>query len=535
MKAKLAMLSVKPRLYVSVFFLCYLAMGIALYKDYGVSWDEPTHRQIALVNAKYLASLFLPAFHPAEFAALPSLADYSSKQYGIVFDLPVYLAETWFGYNGNMPEAYYLRHLCTFLLFYVSVIFFYLIVRNRFDSRLLGLAGCLLLILSPRFFAESFYSKDVVFLSLFIIAIYFFIRYLDRHTIMNAFLFGLASALVLDQRITGVFIPCLAAGMTGLDIIKMERPWRSLPGKLRPLFIYLLSLVFFTILFWPYLWEHPLDSFINAFGRMNKFPFSPPVLYLGAFIKATELPWHYVPLWMLITTPLTHIFFFLIGCFGISKGIIKNGLKFYENARERQDFLFLLLLLAPLAAVIFLKSVLYDGWRHLYFIYAPFLLIAITGVAKVLRSMQEVKTGRERCAAVFIAVMVGWGFIATAYQIIRDHPFQNVYFNCLAGNNVAENFELDYWGLSFRRGLEYVVKNDGRPVIKLAANTAPPLINNAVFVGKKDLRRLHLADLAEADYFLTNYRWHPQPYGFAKEVYNVTVDNMKIMSVFKLR
>lgn len=268
---------------------------------------------------------------------------------------------------------------------------------------------------------------------------------------------------------------------------------------------------------------------------MNKFPFSPPVLYLGAFIKATELPWHYVPLWILITTPLSYIFFFLIGCFWIGKGIIKNGFKFYETARERQDFLFFLLFLAPLTAVIFLKSVLYDGWRHMYFIYAPFLLIAMTGVAKVLRSMQEVKSGRERCAAVFIALMVVWGFIATTYQIIRAHPFQNVYFNCLVGNNVAENFELDYWGLSFRRGLEYVVKNDSRPVIKLAANTVPPLINNAVFVGEKDLGRLHLADLAEADYFLTSYRWHPQPYGFANEVYNVTVDNMKIMSVFKLR
>ena len=63
----------------------------------------------------------------------------------------------------------------------------------------------------------------------------------------------------------------------------------------------------------------------------------------------------------------------------------------------------------------------------------------------------------------------------------------------------------------------------------------PPLINNAVFVGKKDLERLQLADLNQADYFLTGYRWHPQPYGFTNEVYNVTVDNMKILSVFKLR
>lgn len=535
MKAKLLMFLVSPRLYVTAFFLCYLAIGIAVYKDYGISWDEPTHRQIALVNAKYLSSLFLPGFHPTEFAGLPALADYSAKEYGIVFDLPMYLAETLLGYDGHMPEAYYLRHLGTFLLFYVSVIFFYLIVRKRFDSWIMGLAGCLFLILSPRFFAESFYGKDVVFLSFFIIAIYLFIRYLERNTIGDAFLFGLASALLLDQRITGVFIPCLAVGMTGIDIFKMERPFYNLQHKLFPLFVYLLSLVFFTILFWPYLWESPVNNFLNAFMRMNKFPFSPPVLYLGDFIKATEVPWHYIPLWILITTPMLYIFFFLIGWFWISRGIIKNGLALYANAGERQDLLFLLLFLVPLLAVVFLNAVLYDGWRHMYFIYAPLLLIAMTGMARVLRSMGEVKPSRERRMAIFMVFTVALSISATAVQIMRYHPFQNVYFNLWAGKDVAKNFELDYWGLSFRRGLEYVVKNDGRPVLKLAANTVAPLVNNVIFVGEKDSGRLYLADLSQADYFLTSYRWHPQPYAFADEVYNVTVDNMKIMSIFKLR
>jgi hypothetical protein len=117
---------------------------------------------------------------------------------------------------------------------------------------------------------------------------------------------------------------------------------------------------------------------------------------------------------------------------------------------------------------------------------------------------------------------------------VRYHPFQNVYFNRLAGNNVGRNFELDYWGLSFRRGLEYIVKNDNRPVIGLAANAIIPMINNSVFLDKQDIGRLRLADIRQADYFLTNYRWHPQPYQLANEVYSVSVDNLTIMSVFKL-
>jgi len=535
MKAKFAMFLVNPRLFVSAFFLCYLAIGLSVYKDYGISWDEPTHRQIAMVNAKHLAAIFLPGFHPPEFAALPSWTDYSAKQYGIVFDLPMYIAERLLGYNGHMPEAYYLRHLCAFLLFYVAVFFFYLIVRNRFDSRPLGITGCLFLILTPRFFAESFYSKDLIFMSLFVISIYFFLRYLNRKTLGSAFLFGLASALLVDQRITGVFVPCLAAGMAGIETFKTEHPFQKLLNKLFPLLVYLLSFLSFTILFWPYLWDSPVQNFVSAFIKMNRFPISYDVLYLGKFIKSTAVPWHYVPLWIMITTPLLYIFFFLLGFFLVIRGVIGSGLKLYSNDKEREDFLFLLNFLIPLVAVIFLNSALYDGWRHVYFIYAPFLLIAMTGLAKVLGGMEKGKASRPRRAAIGALAVVVLSITMTAYQIIRAHPFQNVYFNLLAGNNAGENFELDYWGLSFRRGLEYVVRNDGRPVIKLAANTIAPLINNAVFLEKKDAGRVYLADLKQADYFLTNYRWHPQPYAYAHEVYSVTVDNIKILSVFKLR
>jgi hypothetical protein len=520
---------------VLIFFFVYLVIGISIYKDYGISWDERWHRQIASVTANYLTAFVMPGFHFQEFASLPPLSEYSEKQYGVIFDLPMYVADNLLGYSGTMPEAYYMRHFCTFILFYISVFFFYLIVRNRFESRALGLIACLFLILSPRIFAESFYGKDIVFLSLFIISIYFFIRYLNRKTLMNSILFALATALVVDQRITGIFIPFLAVLVTGIDEMKADHTFNNLHKRLFPLFTYLISFSFFMVLFWPYLWENPVRNLIDAFVVMNRFPISYPVLYMGSFIKSTEVPWHYIPLWILITTPLMYTFFFLIGSFYTIKGMIKNGIKLYSNDRERQDFLFLLLFVVPLAAVIFMNSALYDGWRHVYFIYAPFLLIAMIGVARVLGFIEKACSVRERRAAFFIVTVIVLCIATTLYQMIRYHPFQNVYFNILPGNNVGQAFELDYWGLSFRRGLEYIVKSDKRPVIGLTANVIAPMINNAVFLKKQDIRRLKLADIQQADYFLTNYRWHPQPYQLANEVYSISVDNLKIMSVYKLR
>jgi len=524
-----------PRACVLIFFLLYLAIGVFIYKDYGISWDEPTHRVIASVNAKYLSSVLLPNFHPPEFASLPSLAE-SAKQYGVVFDLPMYVADLLLGLNGKMPEAYYMRHLCTFLLFYISVFFFFLIVANRFKSLGLGLTACLFLILSPRIFADSFYGKDVVFLSLLIISIYFFINYLKRKTVISAILFALATALMVDQRITGIFIPVLAVFMTGIDAIKQDRPLHHLPKVLFPLFTYLISLALFMVIFWPYLWEKPLLHFIDAFTVMKRYSvFSYDVLYFGKFIKSTAVPWHYIPVWILITTPLLYMFFFLLGLYEIIKVIMKNGVTLYSNKSEQQDFLFLLLFVMPLAAVIFLNSALYDGWRHMYFIYAPFILIAMAGFAKVLHLMKEGRSGRERRAALFIAAVILFCISSTAYQMIRNHPFQNVYFNILAGSNAGQNFELDYWGLSFRQGLEYIAKNDKRPVIKLSTNVPAPLINNAIFLERRDLERLRLTSVSQADYFITNYRWHPEPYPINHEVYSIKVDNLKILSVFKLR
>jgi hypothetical protein len=525
----------KQHVCVFVFFLVYLIIGISVYKDYGISWDEPTHRQIAMVTAKYVASIFMPGFENPELASLPPLAESSTRQYGVIFDLPMYVAERLLGYNGSMPEIYYMRHLCTFLLFFISVFFFFLIVRNRFQSWPLGLTACLFLILSPRIFADSFYGKDVVFLSLFIISIYFFIRYLQRKTHGNAILFALATALTVDQRITGIFIPFLAVFMTVADRIWSGKSPHPLPEKLFPLFTYLVSFLLFMIIFWPSLWSNPFASLTNAFTVMNRFPITYDVFYMGTFIESTEVPWHYIPVWIMITTPPIYILFFFLGSFLIIKEIFKNRIILYSNKNDQQDFVFLLMFATPLIAVIIFNSALYDGWRHMYFIYAPFLLIAMKGFACVLGLMKKARSGRDRRASAFIAVVVVFCLMSTSYQMFKHHPFQNVYFNILVANNAGQYFELDYWGLSFRQPLEYIIKNDKRSLIKLSANVPPPLVNNAIFLEKSDVKRLRLVNINEADYFLTNYRWHPQEYDFNNEVFTIIVDNQKIMSVFKLR
>ena len=130
--------------------------------------------------------------------------------------------------------------------------------------------------------------------------------------------------------------------------------------------------------------------------------------------------------------------------------------------------------------------------------------------------------------------------------MVRLHPFQNVYFNDLVMNlkgkpeGMRKNYELDYWSVSFKQGLEYILKTDNRTKIKVCGNTNPcfPLSNNIRVLPQKDKQRIIDFPLTNIppDYFISNYRWASQGYNFKyTEVFNIIVYNSRIMSVWKIQ
>ena len=92
--------------------------------------------------------------------------------------------------------------------------------------------------------------------------------------------------------------------------------------------------------------------------------------------------------------------------------------------------------------------------------------------------------------------------------MINTHPYQNVYFNMLAGKNLKEikqKYDLDYWGLSYKQALEYLVEKDIKGIIKInCANN--PCQKNSLLLKPKDRQRIKYVKLNQADYFLSNFR-----------------------------
>ena len=73
------------------FFAVLIGLGIWLYQDYGVSWDEPNNHLNGLVSAKYLAQLVAPervAQQPGS-EPIPDIRAFADADHGVAFELPL--------------------------------------------------------------------------------------------------------------------------------------------------------------------------------------------------------------------------------------------------------------------------------------------------------------------------------------------------------------------------------------------------------------------------------------------------------------
>jgi len=289
----------------------------------------------------------------------------------------------------------------------------------------------------------------------------------------------------------------------------------------------------------PYLWTSPLGHLGDVFARMSHFPFRRTVLYLGQDLPPRALPWHYAPVWIAVTTPVAYLGLFLAGLVVIGRSCLAGPAIILGRRETRNRLLWILWCFAPLAAVIATKANLYDGWRHLFFVYPGLVMIAAEGGRGIVGALRRVRPAApgspaSRAAGALCLLVV---FGEPLAFMARHHPDENVFFNRLAGESmsaVKERFELDYWGLSYRRGLEHVLRHDGRETIRVLLKPGFGVISAGILPAPDRKRLAFVAEEGEADYFMGNYRGHRGDYPYRHEVYAVRVGDASLMSVFDL-
>ena len=261
-----------------ILFFVYFFVGLYTFRDYGISIDEEFHRFCGLFWLDYVLSF--TSFDQIKIVVFEKLGEAKSLNvgspedfpfYGIIFDLPVVFLEVLFKIEGS-ENYFYFKHFLNFLLFFVSAIFFYKLILNRFLNSKAALIGTLFFILSPRIYGESFFNnKDIVFLSLTTIAFYYCFKSIDKTSYKNLLIFSIFCSLATAQRIIGIFLPITFIIFYFLSVISDNKKLKDLNLIIFFGFFYLI----FLILFWPALWNNPVKNItlaINYFSNVLIFP-----------------------------------------------------------------------------------------------------------------------------------------------------------------------------------------------------------------------------------------------------------------------
>jgi len=501
---------------VFLLYLAFLSIGIISYKDFGISVDEWELRLHGFTNFIYIYE-FLFQKTPIGLLSnelIPKLSDYFGT-HGPVFNLFTAFIEFFFKIEDSR-NYYLMRHYINNLIFIIGNFYFYLLVKQRFNNWSYGLLGSIFLFFSPRIFAESFYNhKDIVFLSFFIICLYYGILFYKAQTYKNIILFSFFTALAIDIRIMGIVIVPIIIFFTYENHIEKNKK------IILYISIFLILLSLFTIIFWPYLWNSPLINFYKVFKTFSDFGHEGYNFYLGSYHLSSNPPWHYIFVWILITTPVLYLFLFFCGftlytlkIFSNIKKYISNNIfkQLWDDGTNGEDFIYYILFILPIFIVIILNSTLYTGWRHLFFIYPCFLIISIKGI-------HYIKNKYFRDKNLLISSLLALFIGQIIFGMFNYHPHQNVYFNMLAGNKVEKLFELDYWGLSNKQAFEYILENDKREIIKVGSAGPISLENSKKILTLQDRSRILITTNLESDYIINNYiDWNGD---YKKKRYNI--------------
>ncbi len=531
-----------------LFFAAYFWLGWQITPDYGISWDDFLQRRYGLFSYDHVIrtlgldwDLYFPDYQ---------LETSAGRQYTVIFSLIAAGLEQLLNIE---PEDYHtqflLRHRMVFFLFWLSTVFFYKILKERFPQRpgstnsipMFPLLGTLLLLLTPRIFAHAFFNpKDIVLLSFYIISLFTFIKFWNKPSLLTGIWHGIACAFVINARTPGLIVPVLTIGfMVVRLVISGSGASRQLLRALVPGFTaFVMAFLIFGIIFYPYLWNSIDTRVVESFELMSSFPKEVSILMFGNYIQSNPPPLYYPFAWMVITLPPLNLFLLLAGIIWFIRIFLQNSLnpQFWKNPVQISDIVFFSFFFGPLLAVWIFKSTLYDGWRHLYFIYPPALVLGMVPLYHLLGK-------KKKWLSIAISIIIGISCIHTTFRMVKLHPHQQVYFNEFVGANKMERFEMDYWGVAYKQAFEALVERDttGEPIHVFCANQ--PCFDNYFALPEAIKSKIKMRyGIEVATYFLSNFRWEHEmekfyngEYPYEDEYFSIKADGERIIGVYRVK
>ncbi|MBI4213721.1 MAG: hypothetical protein HY534_05360 [Chloroflexi bacterium] len=489
--------------------LSVVALGTFLH--YGMAWDEEVHRLEGDMVVRWYTSFFQNA---------SALTFYNMFNYGGLFEIVSYLM------RGVLPFGLYEgRHLTTVAFGLLGIGSAYVLATHLAGAKA-GFLAALFLTLTPAFYGHMFFNfKDVPFASLHLLSLYCIFRMFDawpnpsrRLVIVSA----LAIGSTLGIRVGGVllfgYLGLLAASwllIAGATERKLMAPGRM--DDIKRIAVSVVSIAALAwvvmLIWWPWAQSSPIANPLRALASTLYFSdWFGTVFFEGRTYPVAQLPWIYLPTWVAISLP--EFFFVTLGA-----GAVLAGRALSRGPRDRSHLsrwakiaILLFAGIFPVATAVTRDSIVYDGLRQFLFVVPPLAVVAGVAMAGLLDSRHVTQPLKAA-----LALAVGVSAIVTVADLARLHPYEYVYFNRLvAGGEVAgaRRFETDYWGLSYKEGVDWLLANyrPNSPEPVRVANCSRPILTS-YFLGKTaEARQRFVSVLPNQDpqVFLTTTRFNCQ-------------------------
>jgi len=434
-----------------LFALIYFLLQLSQISEYGVTWDEPLHR-----NWGKTFSFFWQTGDRRLLELMPGHGIHYGPLY---FYLNFVLSE--FLYARGWLTFVEANHILTVTMSAIAVGFTYVLGQMIGGKKTGFLAACFL-VLFPQFIAHAHYNpKDIPLMVVIILTAVVFILALRENSrpllVVSAFLFGLSIAVKINALLMApvfgiTYLFWLYKAITSssaLVVLKRQTPTFLLA---------IIACIIGVYLFWPSAWGDLslIPKSIEFFLHEDFWPGK--ILFFGTEYGGKELPFYYLPFEFAVGMPLLMLIAFSAGLILIVRGLGRGQM-------QLEYLLLFLWIVFPLLYSMKPGLVRYDGMRQFYFILPAVAVASALGLQKLLELLQQ-KSKNPFARTVFIGLV----FFSLLTQVLSLHPFEGSYRNELLQlayhSNLDESFQIEYWGASYKQGMEWLTENaQENPVI----------------------------------------------------------------------
>lgn len=452
---------------ICIAMIVLLLLGAVLVRDYGITYDENTEVGIARMCMKeYVRVIFGEDSGIFRFMddKIGDLMDSVEIDHGEALIYPAIAVVSVVRELGHAEWGMWFLHYYLWVWFCIGLLCLYLTGKYLTGKKRWGAAAALMLFLHPRFFSEAFFNnKDVLMLSATCVCIWFGILFVERRNWKMSVLWGISVGFCTNLRIIGGLYGAVFGCVYLAEYIRDG--WKDY-RRLRAGIAAILSMIVTFLLITPATWYGIGDYVAYTLGNAAGFSrWDSWILYMGELYNfhARPLPWHYLLVYAGITMPIGILAAVLCGQGGLIYQI-GAALKDRDAQTERRKYAFVFgaIIWIPMLFFIIRGSNVYNGWRHFYFIYPSMILLGVMALHLI-----EEKQSRGKKALWALLMLQGVFCIGL---LVIGHPLQFTYFNCLAGSEVEENYELDIWNIAFVHAVEQILEKDDSEHIVLSTD-----------------------------------------------------------------